>query len=421
MADNIVGSLFGLSPIDVEQQLRNEQMQNAMNLAQLNRSQRNVYTGQMIGGNIARGLLGAFGVQDPRLQKATEYEKILQDVQSTLSEEEKANPALVYQKLGLALSQNPNFQREAMAAQTKAAELGLAYTEKQAAIDLKARQATKLANEITQEENFKAALAALPADATDDDYYNVAKRFGTSKDIISSIDKRQLAREQRDFKVQEAEKDRQGQLQRAQERNDTLIQQATLQGANAVQLEAIRQQGRIQLENLDNTNKMMIAQLKVQNDALNKGVPKDVAQSAAEIKGLELVTAKVSDWKTKLDKGEVIFSPKENAIATTSLSAGFPTKNALAQNEVKRIINEGVNELLLKAKGTQTEGDAQRARDLFVDASSKNSTEAWKAAMDALISAQNKLKVERQEYIRVRGFADKVTPSAGKEDPLGIR
>lgn len=246
MADNIVGSLFGLSPVDVEQQLRNEQMQNALNLAQLNRSQRNVYTGQMIGGNIARGLLGSFGVQDPRLQKATEYEKILQDVQGSLTPEEQANPALVYQKLGEALAQNPNFQREAMAAQTKAAELGLTFEQKQT--DIAAKQATiaKTQIELAREEQSKVALQeaaqAKGSPLTNEETIQVLSQYLPTDKLVPLLQTSQDKAAYRD-----------AMLQQAQTAADARVAAAEARNANQKELEEIRQQNRIEIKRLEST------------------------------------------------------------------------------------------------------------------------------------------------------------------------
>lgn len=425
----IVNSLFGLDRLGIEQQIRQEQDAMARTIAQGGIMPSRNYTGAILGQQLGSALAkGLFGVEDPRLAKAAKLEAAMQQVNSSLTEEDRANPANVYFKLSQTLAQDPDLQNEAMMAQQKAQELGLQFEEKQAVVQQKQAAAAKAQQEAEglrqqqqKEEDLRTALLALPQDADDDAYYNVVRRFAPSKDIMAAIDKRTLAREARQAKSEELQTKLDAELQRSRERNDTLLQQARLQGANATILESIRQQGRIELEAIQAKNEAAIEQIKAQNKALNAGVPKDVAEASAQIAGLDVVSGKINNWKTKLDKGEIIFSPKENAIATASLTAGFPTSNALAQNEVKRVINEGVNELLLKAKGTQTEGDAQRARELYIDAASKNSTEAWKAAMNALLEAQNKLKVERTQYIKTRGFADKIGTTSSASDPLEIR
>lgn len=146
MAENIVGSLFGISPLDVEEQLRTEQMQNAFNIARLNPAQRNVYTGQMIGGALSKGILGAFGVQDPRLTRASTIESVLQEVNANLTDEEKNDPSLLYSKLADALSAK-GLNNEATMARFKAQEAGMEYTKKQAEVEKLNAETIKAARE----------------------------------------------------------------------------------------------------------------------------------------------------------------------------------------------------------------------------------------------------------------------------------
>lgn len=128
MAD-IVSSLFGLSPMDTQQQIEQEDMRNALAIANLPQGKRAAYTGQLIGTKLARGLLSGFGIQDPRLQKATTLEEALKEVNDSLTDEEKANPYALYTRLADTLAAK-GLQQESAMARAKAQESGLAYQTK---------------------------------------------------------------------------------------------------------------------------------------------------------------------------------------------------------------------------------------------------------------------------------------------------
>ena len=422
MADNIVGNLFGVDLESLQKAQEAAGKAEDFKIAQLDPFQAQRYQMAQAGRGIGQGINSLLGLQDPELAKQAKENSVLQDVQASLSPEDLQDPVKLSTAVFQAAQQAglPDLANHAynglQQAQLQKAKIG---QENATAAKANMEMYNK-ANELKQQQDLTTALKSLPADASEDDYMNVVRRFGAPKDIMASIDKRQLATEARTAKhedlVYKADQD----MQRARERNDTLLQQARLQGANAQQLQSMKLQGDIMIQTMKDNSAKEIAQLKAQNDALNKGLPKDVAEASAAITGLDLTLKSANDLKTKLDNGQVIFSPKENAITFASMSSGYPTENALAQTEVKRTIKEGVNTILVQAKGTQTEGDAKRAQELYLAAEGSNSTKAWQAAMNALIKTQERFKAEKNTYIKVRGFSDKVS-STSDNDPLGIR
>lgn len=143
----IVNSLFGLDRLGIEQQIRQEQDAVARSLAQggvmPSRNYAGAVLGQRLGSALAKGL---FGVEDPRLAKASKLEAAMQQVNSSLTDEDRANPANVYFKLSQVLGQDPELQREALLAQEQAQKFGLEYSLKQSQIAenlAKAKQAER--------------------------------------------------------------------------------------------------------------------------------------------------------------------------------------------------------------------------------------------------------------------------------------
>lgn len=99
--------------------------------------------GAQIGSQLGRGVASLFGFEDPRIVKARKVEKILQDVNMSLTPEDQANPANLYTKLAEAFAQDPDLQRESVMAQMQAQQAGLEYDVKQSTITKNLRESVK--------------------------------------------------------------------------------------------------------------------------------------------------------------------------------------------------------------------------------------------------------------------------------------
>ena len=111
----IVSGLFGLPPEDIRQQLQQEQLNFATQFANTYGNEydkRNALLGGMVGNAVANLGAGLFGVQDPRLKRATDLEGILQSTQQELGDFVN-NPAVLYPALQKKLA-DAGFSREAM-------------------------------------------------------------------------------------------------------------------------------------------------------------------------------------------------------------------------------------------------------------------------------------------------------------------
>lgn len=155
MAD-IVNSLFGLPSEDVRQQLYQQQQDFSTQYANTYGNEydkRNALLGGMVGNAVANLGAGIFGVQDPRLKRATTLESILQSTQQELGENVN-NPAVLYPALQQRLAE-AGFSREAM----QVGQVG------QKAIQEAQLNQVKTETEVAQGQKFKAeALKALRED-----------------------------------------------------------------------------------------------------------------------------------------------------------------------------------------------------------------------------------------------------------------
>lgn len=94
--------------------------------------------------------------------------------------------------------------------------------------------------------------------------------------------------------------------------------------------------------------------------------------------------------------------------------------NQVKKDEINRALKERVNTLLLQAKGTQTEGDAQRASDLIADKFTYLSQQRMIGAINSVIKAENKLKNELEteaQSLRQRGQPERPAEQPGAPTP----
>lgn len=175
----IVGSLFGVDPQQLMQQRQAIDTANAYryaNLDPLEQAKFSIYQGSAGLGRAVGGLLGG----DAEMQKASKIQQLAS--QFDLSTPQGAR------EFGRALQ--PFAPVEAMKAMTKADAMeqsGLTRQKTQADIDIQERK-------VTQDEKLREALSKLPEDATDAQYLQVFRQFGSpdqqAKAIEASIARR---------------------------------------------------------------------------------------------------------------------------------------------------------------------------------------------------------------------------------------
>lgn len=111
-----------------------------------------------------------------------------------------------------------------------------------------------------------------------------------------------------------------------------------------------------------------------------------VSSAEQNITSLSAGNTEIDSWLTKVDpeKPSVTFGPSSTVGAGVSSLVGSPTKNALEQGKLRRFVSREANAILTAAKGTQTEGDAQRAYDMIMSGLDKNSNEGVYSALEDL-------------------------------------
>ena len=364
MADGLMANPYlellnlGVSPEQAQQQI---DQQRAVQFANMNPQQRmaaGIYGGLQ---QVAR----AFGSKDPMLEQASQMRALAQQFDTTTSQG--------LMQYAQALQQAGNMQG-AQAAAAQAQQVMLRQ-EQLGEIKAKAEKARAEAGQkqfsITQENRLRDELAKLPDDATDDDVAKVVRKYGDPDKILKSIETRQAAaaarQERFDAREREIRLQTEGRIQVAQQ-----------MGANAAEVARIRADSAEQ-----------IAQLRKDMQEGKQAKPtagdrKALSEAQGIIQQTEGTLERLDNFATQIDQGKLKFGVIRNLRSQAALATGRASEEDVEKDKFNRFVLEAANNLLLLAKGTQTEGDAQRARDQVVGALAKNDTNAVKAALDDL-------------------------------------
>jgi hypothetical protein len=175
MADNIVGGLFGVDPAQLQQQRMAQDLKEGFMLAQLSPMERataGIYAGSKQLGRAGQSLLG---MEDPQLQEAAMAKKI--------SENFDVNSVSGLRGLAAELQKAGSLRYSQLAAQ-QANDLekqGLGIQKTQADIALQERK-------VSQDEKLREALANLPENASDAQYLQVFRQFGSPDQQARAIE-----------------------------------------------------------------------------------------------------------------------------------------------------------------------------------------------------------------------------------------
>lgn len=255
MAD-IVSSIFGISPDQIRLQQQQQDRQFAQDIAATQSSpyaKERALLGATVGSGLVRGVAGLLGIQDPQLARASEMENILQQVNTSLTPEEKANPANLYGKLAETLAQNPKFQREALMAQQQAQTLGIDFETKQAGLAEKYASAQKQRQDallkqqdyIREEEGRKAlqklqeVKAAQGLTPTTEEVISVLSPYMDAGKLAGLMQTSADKAEYRDTMLKQAQMQLEGRLEGLR-----------MQGATQLQIKQMEIEGRKQIEAL---------------------------------------------------------------------------------------------------------------------------------------------------------------------------
>jgi hypothetical protein len=341
----------GMSP---EQAQAEVDRQRALQFANLNPQQR-------VAAGIYEGITGigrAFGARDPMLEQASQLRRLAQQFDTTTAEGmmqyanalRQVNPQAAQQA---AMQAQQMMQQQAVLGKTRAEQAKAVAGEQ----EIRARTAAS-ERKVSQDEELRDQLAALPETATNEDFLRVARRFGNPDTIIRSIETSQTAKAKLDADA-ELKRERRAFEERMQQRDADLRRE----------LASMRQSGektKLPLPTATDRNRLAVAR-------------DTVIQTQGTIDQIDKYAQMIED-------GDLSFSFFGNLASSGRVAAGVARATDVNKQDFNRFVLGAANALLLQAKGTQTEGDAQRARDQVVDALAKNDNKTVKSALTELRS-----------------------------------
>lgn len=357
MADNIVGSLFGISPEqlmqqrqlrDVEQQIaagRSAALPGSMMSPSLAPFyQQATQQGQLIG----RGVGALLGAQDPELQKVTQIKQL--STQFDLS-----SPTGMRD---FARSLQTQFPQESMMATARADEMEKSsLTRQKTQADI-----TKADLSASQEEKLRAELSALPPNATEQDVISVVTKYGSPDKILQV-------------------------LQRSQ---DAKLRRAEIAATKGTAL-----------------SKPLGASLQKSEDKDLESIDTYTAQSEALKPSIANLTPN-SEGVRKLELG-----PAKNAKYIAQNALGNSTPESRAYEGLKSAVDTAVNLQVSAEKGVQTDKDVLRFANALIAAYGRNDTQATLEALNRYNDAIEKAKTRTTQRIDQRRTSQNVEPLFG--------
>lgn len=398
MATQGIQGLFGGmgTPEEMQRQMTE---QKALQFAQMTPQQQTSYNIYKNTGNLGRGLAGAFGVdvQDPAIKRATMLRQMASQFDTNTPEGLK-QLAQALQSTNPELGMRVMQQAQAMEEQMAKTNLQKTQTERMSAL------AEQEKVQAARESKLAAEFDKLPEDATEEDMTNILRKYGDPKTVFQTMERKAQAkyqadlaaatkREQIESKEREAQKDRE------------------LKSFLASMVAASKQ------------NKT--AEIK----PLTTGDIKMITEAKSRVADYDYNINKIDDFLTKIDDGKLNFGMLNNLKETVLIGSGKAKEAATNKVAFEQWAKNAVNALLLKAKGTQTEGDAKRAGEQVLSALARNDTEAVKASLQGFkeildtqrVSDKDNLDFIAQERQKPGIATVKPKGTGTKEDPIVLK
>lgn len=203
--------------------------------------------------------------------------------------------------------------------------------------------------------------------------------------------------------------------QAAEQYRTTLLNEANVYQKSGENMNTLIGSGKYTPESL---GKYRISKNPADLELIDKGLTgtalEKVAGAEQNIQNLSSGNTEIDSWLSKVDpkNPKVTFGVGSTLVAGASNAIGYPTDNALEQAKLRRFVAREANAILMAAKGTQTEGDAQRAYDMVMSGLDKNSNEGVYGALEDLRDMKANTVKGLKTYVETVKSKGKTTPTA---------
>lgn len=367
MADNIVGGLFGVSPDMYRRATQERDYAQAMRAGSMaatpgtmmSPSLAPIYAeatqqGQLIG----QGVGALLGAQDPELQRISQIQQ--------LSSQFDLTTAAGMRDFARALQ--PIAPNESMMAAKRADELEQAgLTRQKTQGDIQRTQGLISREDIaaSQNEQLRAELsAAVQRKAPPEEIKMIAAKYGSADKILQILSQEET-------------------------RADALAERR-----NRV---AVAAAGKPPKE----------------DKPLPAGTVKEIATAERINNTLNRTNTTLDKYITEVDENKIEFNLGKNIAGWVQRGTGKQDPNTLKQVSLKKFLENERNNILLAAKGTQTEGDANRAMSQIFDRTDWTSNVAVSQALSDLKEYKNSQIDSNNVFMSsLRGGGLPTTPTA---------
>ena len=351
MADTIVGGLFGVNPQQLAQQRQATDTSRAFQFANLGPAEQAQYGAYLGGSQLGRAATGLMG-GDAEMQKVTAIKQLSAQFDLTSSTGMRE----------FAQALQPIAPNESMMAAKRADELEQSgLTRQKTAADIAIQE-----RKVTQDEKLREALAKLPEDATEAQYLQVFRQFGSPDQQAAALERARTGRERlEDAKLRRAEI------------------AAAKGAAPAKPLSA-------SLQKAEDSDLAKIDNLAAQSAALAPSI-KNLTKDEKGVRALDL-------------------NPSKIALYSSQNFLGRSTPESLKYAALKSAVDTAVNLQVSNEKGVQTDKDVLRFANALIAAYGRFDSEATLEALKNFNSATLKAKKNTENIIQSRRKQQKIDP-----------
>ena len=416
MASEILG-LF-TSPEEYQMRQQQAQQNRALQFAQLNpfeKASYGIYQGaQQLGGATA----GLFGMEDPQLRKISMRQQMLTGANGGVGIDLR-DPNSMLRAAKEAQQFDPEFAQGLVIAANDLAK-------NMAEMRSKLATAAKTQSEIDRENEYRAAMAALPANATEAEILAVVSKFASGDKVLTAKQTAESAKAERERKKEEsAEKFaiQREKIQAEKEADDKKIEAdrkaAVLAAADKKERDAINNQARL---DRINTEKRAEAQLKAIVDSSKPPKSLNASLQTKEIENLESIDKADAQLKALSNpiknltpdpttkKPLLELGPVDNLFNYGRNTLSLSSEKSRAYEELKSAIDTAVNIKVSDEKGVQTDADVLRQAKALIAAGGRNDSEVTRQALIRFRDAVQKDKENKMKLIESRRKSQGVEP-----------
>jgi hypothetical protein len=395
MADNIVGSLFGLNPQMYGEQQRVSALNEGIALANLDPASRGAALTYGGARGLGTAIGGAMGIEDPQLKLISARNTIAQQIDQT-------DPESILKGAQMLAQMGDQQGAMALAQYARQAQGEMAQTQQRRAAETASlATAAKTQLSIDQETKLRDELSKLPQGATQDDVLAVVTKYGSPDRVLAAL---------------------QGSADKAAQRETTLL---LGREKIAAKLESDLAQAKTDIE----------------KEKLRIEAKRELAQLMASLKGPSSAVLKAQEKAEKLEEGQLALgdtiSTAETLVKDLAKMGGITStsKGPLA-NLVTSLQTGTVGQMAGRTFGTAEQAKRDELKSIRLQllnavkeatgmsAQQLNSNVELKTYLDSLGSEgmtkeANLAILDNLSRRYLKGEAAK--PAKNKSDPLGIR